>query len=116
MVILDNASIHIPGLVDLIENAGARVIFLPPYSPDYTPIEPCFRQYRASIKRAHACGQLEADRGNAHLEALLKVTRENMINYLRGKDMGHVYCNVPALPAAASSSSWAAVVAAAVVL
>ena len=42
VVIMDNASIHhIQGVVDLIENqAGAKLFFLPPYSPDLNPCEP----------------------------------------------------------------------------
>ena len=41
VVILDNASIHhIDSVVELIEDhAGARVMFLPPYSPDLNPLE-----------------------------------------------------------------------------
>ena len=38
--IVDNASIHsVEGIVEMIQQVGAIVIFLPPYSPDYNPIE-----------------------------------------------------------------------------
>ena len=39
VVIMDNASIHhVQSCADLTENAGSRVIFLPPYSPDLNPV------------------------------------------------------------------------------
>ena len=43
VVILDNASIHhVQSNVQLIESTGAKVLFLPPYSPDLNPLEPVF--------------------------------------------------------------------------
>ena len=40
MVIMDNASFHKSKRIkNLIEYAGCGVIFLPPYSPDFNPIE-----------------------------------------------------------------------------
>ncbi|MBY0293102.1 MAG: IS630 family transposase [Alphaproteobacteria bacterium] len=40
VVVLDNASFHKSKKTrDLIEGAGCRLIFLPPYSPDFNPIE-----------------------------------------------------------------------------
>ncbi len=43
VVILDNCSIHhVEGIVEMIHEVGALVHFLPPYSPDYNPIEEAF--------------------------------------------------------------------------
>ena len=43
IVILDNARAHKDArVVALVEARGARVEFLPPYSPDFNPIEPCW--------------------------------------------------------------------------
>src|SRR5438270_12288168 len=40
VVILDNAKAHkVEGVPERIEGAGARVLYLPPYSPDLNPIE-----------------------------------------------------------------------------
>ena len=40
IVILDNAKAHkVAGVRERIEGAGARVLYLPPYSPDLNPIE-----------------------------------------------------------------------------
>ena len=48
VVVLDNAKIHkTPRTRELIEASGAEILFLPPYSPDYNPIEHDF----ANIKR-----------------------------------------------------------------
>lgn len=48
VVIMDNARLHkTPCPRELIEASGAELMFLPPYSPDYNPIEHDF----ANIKR-----------------------------------------------------------------
>lgn len=47
VLIIDNASFHkSKKIVDLVEAAGCEIIFLPPYSPDFNPIE----HYWAAIK------------------------------------------------------------------
>jgi hypothetical protein len=52
VLIMDNASIHHDQeLVDLIEEGGARVVFLPPYSPDFSAIEEAFSAIKAWIRR-----------------------------------------------------------------
>ena len=52
VVIMDNASIHHVGkVIDLIETqAGAKVCFLPPYSPDLNPAEGVFSQVKSIMK------------------------------------------------------------------
>ena len=43
IVVLDNCSInHVPEVFEEFRKAGIMVLFLPPYSPDYMPIELCF--------------------------------------------------------------------------
>jgi transposase len=40
LVIMDNLATHkVSGVVEAIEAAGARLLYLPPYSPDFNPIE-----------------------------------------------------------------------------
>ncbi len=40
VLVLDNARIHHgSGLVEMVEKAGCSLLYLPPYSPDYNPIE-----------------------------------------------------------------------------
>jgi transposase len=52
VVVLDNVSIHIATeIIDLIENAGHIVKYLPPYSPDYNPIELTFAVLKRWMRR-----------------------------------------------------------------
>ena len=50
MVIMDNAAIHhVRDVVKLINEVGALVHFLPPYSPDYNPIEEAFSKVKLEM-------------------------------------------------------------------
>jgi transposase len=53
IVVMDNLQPHkAAGVQEAIEAAGARVLYLPPYSPDFNPIEPTWskiKQYLRSI-------------------------------------------------------------------
>ena len=53
VVIMDNAAIHhVDNVVDFIENqAQARLIFLPLYSPDLNPVEEVFSQVKNIMKQ-----------------------------------------------------------------
>ena len=52
VIILDNVSIHTnDDVTRLIEDAGHLVRYLPPYSPDYNPIELKFGVLKSYIKR-----------------------------------------------------------------
>lgn len=51
VIILDNATFHkSPKTKELIENAGCRLLFLPPYSPDLNPIEIFWTNLKAKIR------------------------------------------------------------------
>jgi transposase len=55
IVVMDNLPAHKPKAVrDAIENAGAELRFLPPYSPDFNPIEMAFSKFKAFLKAAAA--------------------------------------------------------------
>jgi transposase len=50
---MDNLSNHkAPAVRAAIEAAGARVLFLPPYSPDFNPIEMAFSKLKAHLRKA----------------------------------------------------------------
>jgi len=53
VVVMDNLGSHKSRRVrDVIESAGATLIFLPPYSPDFNPIEMAFAKIKALLKKA----------------------------------------------------------------
>jgi len=55
VVVIDNASIHkADAVVQAVKAAGAEVLFLPPYSPDYNPIEEAWSKFKALLRRAGA--------------------------------------------------------------
>ena len=53
VVVIDNLSSHKgPRVRELIEAAGARLLYLPPYSPDFNPIEMAFSKLKALLRKA----------------------------------------------------------------
>jgi len=55
IVIMDNLPAHkVAGVRDTIEAAGARLLYLPPYSPDFNPIEMAFAKLKALLRKAAA--------------------------------------------------------------
>ena len=51
VVIMDNLATHkIRGIVEAIEAAGARLLYLPPYSPDFNPIEKMWSKIKQSLR------------------------------------------------------------------
>lgn len=54
VVVMDNASIHhVDEVVQTIQATGAILRFLPPYSPDYDPLEESFAKVKAFLKANH---------------------------------------------------------------
>jgi hypothetical protein len=55
LVVLDNLSVHKSARArQLIEAAGAHLIFLPSYSPDFNPIEHAFAKSKTALRRLEA--------------------------------------------------------------
>jgi len=55
IVIMDNLRAHkAAGIREAIEQAGAQVVSLPPYSPDLSPIEPCWSKLKMAWRTAKA--------------------------------------------------------------
>ena len=53
IVVMDNLSSHKrPQVAALIEAAGASLLYLPPYSPDFNPIEKLFAKFKALLRKA----------------------------------------------------------------
>ena len=53
IVVADNLGSHkVDGVRQAIENTGARLLFLPPYSPDLNPIEQVFAKLKQLVRSA----------------------------------------------------------------
>jgi transposase len=66
IVVMDNLGAHRgAGIKEAVEAKGARVEYLPPYSPDYNPIEKCWSKIKTALRKAKA-------RTREALEAALK--------------------------------------------
>lgn len=51
-VVLDNASVHKSSeALKLIRSTGAKVVFLPPYRPEFNPIEYCWSIVKNNIRK-----------------------------------------------------------------
>jgi transposase len=54
-VVMDNLRVHhVAGVREAIEAMGARLLYLPPYSPDFNPIENAFAKLKAILRKAAA--------------------------------------------------------------
>ena len=55
VVVMDNLQVHKSLRVrELIQSAGAEILFLPPYSPDFSPIEEAFSKVKSLLRRVEA--------------------------------------------------------------
>ena len=81
VVIADNLGSHKAKAVrDAIENVGARLIFLPKYSPDLNPIEQVFAKLKAIIRKLEPRSIPDLERAIAH--ALTQFSPTECANYL----------------------------------
>ena len=56
LVIMDNLRCHkVRGVKEAIEQIGAQVLYLPPYSPDFNPIEMMWSKMKAILRKIKAC-------------------------------------------------------------
>lgn len=55
IVVMDNLGAHkVAGIREAIEATGAALLYLPPYSPDYSPIENCWSKLKTFLRAAKA--------------------------------------------------------------
>jgi transposase len=82
VVVFDNLSSHLsPAVSEAIGRAGAVVMPLPPYTPDFNPIEEMFSKFKEFLRRVGA-------RAKEHLydaigDGLREVTPENILGWFR---------------------------------
>ena len=80
-VILDNLQAHkVAGVREAIEAAGARVLYLPPYSPEFNPIEQIFSKLKHLLRTAAA--RTVPDLWDAIREAFTRFTPDECRNCL----------------------------------
>jgi transposase len=80
VVIMDNLGAHkVAGVRELIEARGARVIYLPPYSPDLNPIEKCWSKIKTYLRAAKARTREALEK--ALKEALLTISAKDAIGW-----------------------------------
>jgi transposase len=90
VVVMDNLGSHkAAGVVEAIEAAGARVEYLPPYSPDFNPIELAFSKLKALLRKA----------GERTVDGLWKLIGRLMDEFTPKDCQGFfTHCGYPATP------------------
>ena len=81
IVVMDNASIHhVDKVVEFLEDLGVLVYFLPPYSPDFNPIEELFSKVKYVMK-ANEVYMEDHDLETCILCGFSSVTPDNWIEH-----------------------------------
>jgi transposase len=82
IIVLDNLGAHRASRIEEIaENCGARVLWLPPYSPDFSPIEQMWSKLKTHLKKVKARSREELDRAMA--EGLKLITKSDCRGWFR---------------------------------
>jgi transposase len=82
VVILDNLAAHkVEGVRELVESRGAQLLYLPPYSPDFNPIEQAWSKLKQLLRgvKARVLDQLEP----AIARAIAAITPQNALAFFR---------------------------------
>lgn len=87
-VLLDNVKFHYsPRAIRLIEAAGAVVLHIPAYSPDFNPIEECISKIKEYLRAIKA--RTKRKLYNALAKAIEKVTTDHILGWF--KHCGYVF-------------------------
>ena len=82
VIVLDNLGAHRASRIEEIAaSCGARVLWLPPYSPDFSPIELMWSKVKAYLKKVKARTQSALEKAIA--EALKTITISDCLNWFR---------------------------------
>ena len=80
IVVMDNLPAHkVTGVRQAIEAQGAQLLYLPPYSPDFNPIEMAFSKLKALLRKAAA--RTREDLWDAFAQILDAFTPQECENY-----------------------------------
>ena len=89
IVVMDNLGAHkVAGVVEAIERAGAKVWYLPPYSPDLNPIEKMWSKIKNSLRRTKA--RTQESLWEAIGEALRNVTDSDAKGWFQSCGYGYI--------------------------
>lgn len=81
IVVLDNLSSHkVAGIKEMVQDAGAEVWYLPPYSPDLNPIEKMWSKVKETLRAIKA--RCTEELYQAVREALRRITSQNAEGWL----------------------------------
>lgn len=87
IVVMDNLAAHkIDAVLSAIVDAGATVRFLPPYSPDFNPIEFAWSKVKHYMRKAKPRDRDDLD--DAFATSAAKVTQQDARNWF--KDCGYL--------------------------
>lgn len=82
VVVMDNLSAHkVKGIKEIIEQRGAKALYLPPYSPEFNPIEQCWSKVKTSLRKAKA--RTVKALNEAIDQAMDRVTSSDAIGWFR---------------------------------
>lgn len=82
VIVLDNLGAHRASRIEEIAvTCGARVIWLPPYSPDFSPIELMWSKVKTYLKKVKARTQEQLEKAIA--QALKTITTNDCLNWFR---------------------------------
>jgi transposase len=80
IVVMDNLPAHKNAAIrNAIESKGATLRYLPPYSPDFNPIENAFAKFKALLRKAEA--RTRDDLWDAIANAVTQFSAQERINY-----------------------------------
>lgn len=87
IVVMDNLSSHkSPKISALLEEAGAQLWYLPPYSPDFNPIEMMWSKVKSRLRGIKA--RTQEDLWSAIAQALAEVTPSDARGFFRHCGVG----------------------------
>jgi transposase len=82
IVIMDNVGFHkINGIEELIKAKGAKLIYLPPYSPDLSPIENMWSKLKSILRKKSARTLKQFQKAIA--EAFRSISTEDLIGWFK---------------------------------
>lgn len=75
IVVMDNLQAHkAVGVQQASARRGARLVYLPPYSPDLSPIEPCWSKVKTALRQAKARTRAALDTAIADVMVTVSLT------------------------------------------